>query len=309
MTTSRVLSIQSHVVSGYVGNKAAVFPLQLLGLDVDVINSVQFSNHTGYSKGFKGSVMDGDGLDTLLTGLDENGLLEDIQYVLTGYIGSATFLAAIRNVILRVKARTPNFRYLCDPVLGDHGKFYVPPELVDLMKSDIIPLADIVTPNQFEVEQLTGVVIHSLTDAKKASVAFHDLGPSIVFLTSLEFPTAETLGTLTIFASQRKYSKDDTSSYHDEVYAIEVPKLQGAFTGTGDLTAALILGHLHQHPDNLKLVMEKVINTMQAVILKTSEITNACKDPKSAKARELRLIQSKSIIENPSTKHEARKVE
>lgn len=221
------------------GNKAAVFPLQLLGLDVDLINSVQFSNHTGYSKGFKGSVMDGDGLNTLLTGLDDNGLLEDIQYVLTGYIGSATFLAAIRNVILRVKARTPKFRYLCDPVLGDHGKFYVPPELVGLMKSDIIPLADIVTPNQFEVEQLTGVTILSHNDAKKASAVFHNLGPSIVFLTSLEFPTEETSNTLTIFASQRKYFKqDDSSSYHDEVYAIEVPKLQGAFTGTGDLTAA-----------------------------------------------------------------------
>lgn len=217
-----------------------MFPLQLLGLDVDVINSVQFSNHTGYGKGFKGSVMDGDGLNLLLTGLDENGLLEDIQYVLTGYIGSATFLAAIRNVVLRVKARTPKFRYLCDPVLGDHGKFYVPPELVGLMKSHIIPLADIVTPNQFEVEQLTGVAIQNLEDAKTASAAFHSLGPSIVFLTSLEFPTEGMPDTLTIFASQRKHSEDSLSpsAHHDEVYAIEVPKLEGAFTGTGDLTAA-----------------------------------------------------------------------
>lgn len=218
------------------GNKAAVFPLQLLGLDVDVINSVQFSNHTGHPKGFKGSVMNGDGLNTLLTGLDENGLLEDIQYVLTGYIGSATFLAAIRNIILKVKAGKPNFRYLCDPVLGDHGKFYVPPELVGLMKSEIIPLADIVTPNQFEVEQLTGVAILSMEDAKKASASFHDLGPSIVFLTSLEFSKEEQSDKLTIVASQRKQTTDTT--HHDEVYSIEVPKMQGAFTGTGDLTAA-----------------------------------------------------------------------
>ena len=218
------------------GNKAAVFPLQLLGLDVDVINSVQFSNHTGYSKGFKGSVMDGDGLGTLLLGLEDNGLLEDVQYVLTGYIGSTTFLAAIRNVVLKVKAEKTNFRYLCDPVLGDHGKFYVPRELVGLMKSDIIPLADIVTPNQFEVEQLTGITIESLNDAKKASAAFHDMGPSIVFLTSLELPTNEKSDMLTIFASQRKKSNGTTAS--DQVYSIEVPKVRGSFTGTGDLTAA-----------------------------------------------------------------------
>mmetsp|Transcript_39524 Transcript_39524/g.95583 ORF Transcript_39524/g.95583 Transcript_39524/m.95583 type:complete len:145 (+) Transcript_39524:479-913(+) len=142
---------------------------------------------------------------------------------------------------------------------------------------------------------------------RKPRLPFHDLGPPIVFLTSLEFRTEEPSDTLTIFASQRKHSKD--TSYHDEVYSIEVPKLQGAFTGTGDLTAALILGHLHQHPDNLKLVMEKVINTMQAVIQRTSEATNACKDPKSAKARELQLIQSKSIIENPPATYEARKIE
>lgn len=181
--------------------------------------------------------MDGEGLGTLLSGLEDNDLLEDIQYVLTGYIGSATFLAAIRSVILKVKKdKKTNFRYLCDPVLGDHGKFYVPHELVGLMKSDIIPLADIVTPNQFEVEQLTGITIESLEDAKRASAAFHDMGPPIVFLTSLELVANRKPDTLTIFASQRKRSNGTT--FHDEVYSIEVPKVRGSFTGTGDLTAA-----------------------------------------------------------------------
>lgn len=180
--------------------------------------------------------MNGDDLDSLLKGLDENGLIEDVQYVLTGYIGSATFLAAIRNVILRVKADKRSFRYLCDPVLGDNGKFYVPPELVGLMKSDIIPLADIVTPNQFEVEQLTGITIRTIEDAKKAATLFHDLGPSIVFFTSLELPSDEQSGKIIIFASQRKRSDGET--LQDEFHLINCPKIEGSFTGTGDLTSA-----------------------------------------------------------------------
>lgn len=228
-----------------VGNKSAVFPLQLLGLEVDVINSVQFSNHTGYSEGWKGTVMDGTQLLSILQGLEENQLLDDIQYVLTGYIGSASFLSAIRSVLLKVKAEKTDFQYLCDPVLGDDGKLYVPAELVSLFKTEIIPLADIVTPNQFEVEQLTGITIHTIADAKRACSCFHDMGPSIVFLTSLELPMEEakkrkrmeeTGDLITVFASHRNQLK----SAIDQCYVIHCPKIPGSYTGTGDLTAAYV---------------------------------------------------------------------
>ena len=121
----RVLSIQSHVVHGYVGNKSAVFPLQLHGFDVDFVNSVQFSNHTGYPS-FTGEVLDGAQLEKLAKGLDSNGLLKNVSHLLTGYIGSPSFLRAVCAVHRMLKQHNPEVVFVCDPVLGDHGKLYVP---------------------------------------------------------------------------------------------------------------------------------------------------------------------------------------
>jgi len=116
----RVLCIASHVVHGYVGNRAAVFPLQVLGFDVDVINSCQLSNHTGYPS-FKGDFLSGTQLDTLVEGLESNHLL-DYDYVLTGYIRNEGFLGSVIKLLDLIKQHRPTVRYICDPVLGDHGK-------------------------------------------------------------------------------------------------------------------------------------------------------------------------------------------
>jgi hypothetical protein len=151
---ARVLSIQSHVVHGYVGNRCATFPLQLLGIEVDVINSVQFSNHTGYPGGHRGEVLGGDALTALVDGLDTNGLLAGFTHLLTGYIGSASFLRAVADVLRRLRAANPGLVYVCDPVLGDDGRLYVPPGLVTLYAKEVMPLADVVTPNAFETELL-----------------------------------------------------------------------------------------------------------------------------------------------------------
>jgi pyridoxal kinase len=136
-----------------VGNKAAVFPLQLLGFDVDVINSVHFSNHTGYPLGWEGDVLDGATLLKLVDGLERNGLLSDdsiegsnagrIGHVLTGYIGSESFLRSVVNVVQKIRASNSKCRYVCDPVLGDGGKFYVPEELVDIYRKDVLPLVSL----------------------------------------------------------------------------------------------------------------------------------------------------------------------
>ncbi|KAL4361168.1 hypothetical protein GQ457_04G023630 [Hibiscus cannabinus] len=125
--TGRVLSIQSHTVQGYVGNKSAVFPLQLLGYDVDPINSVQFSNHTGYPT-FKGQVLNGRELLDLIEGLEENNLLY-YTHLLTGYIGSVSFLNSVLEVVDKLRSINPNLTYVCDPVMGDEGKLYVPEDL------------------------------------------------------------------------------------------------------------------------------------------------------------------------------------
>ena len=150
----KVLSVQSSVVSGYVGNRSAMFPLQLLGFDVDCINSVQFSNHTGYPT-VKGSVLSGSELTNLSQGLKENKLL-NYDYLLTGYIGSDTFLTEVLTLLDMMETNHPNTRYVCDPVLGDNGKYYVPESLVELFRDKVIPRAYMVTPNQFEASVLTG---------------------------------------------------------------------------------------------------------------------------------------------------------
>mmetsp|Transcript_9667 Transcript_9667/g.16139 ORF Transcript_9667/g.16139 Transcript_9667/m.16139 type:complete len:293 (-) Transcript_9667:31-909(-) len=290
----RILSIQSHVVSGYVGNKAAVFPLQLLGFDVDVVNSVHFSNHTGYAHGVRGDVLDGNQLKEVLEGLEVNGLLNNIQHLLTGYIGSESFLTAVLHVLDTVRKHNPKVRFVCDPVLGDHGEFYVPPELVPLYREKVIPVADVVTPNQFEVEQLTGIKVESIEDARTACKALHDMGPSLVIITSIEMDGNKDI--LAVLASKR-------TNGEDEVWRIDTPVVPGAYTGTGDLCAALFLGHTALE-DTLASAMEKVIGTMHAVISRTHEHCDG-----SVAGKELKLIASKRDIENPPSHLKAYKLQ
>ena len=183
-----------------VGNKAAVFPLQLLGFDVDFINSVQFSNHTGYPNGFEGEVLDGSRLLKLIDGMERNGLLSSysggdspgrIGNILTGYIGSESFLSAVVSVVKKLKGLNPKCRFVCDPVLGDNDRFYVPRELVGIYQREVLPLADVITPNQFEIEQLTGIAIRSIHDAQRACRVLHDLGVKLVLITSIVFADAD----------------------------------------------------------------------------------------------------------------------
>ena len=275
-----------------------MFPLQLLGFDVDFINSVHFSNHTGYENGLTGDVMNGEKLRQILRGLEQNNLLEDVGYMLTGYIGSVSFCEAVLDVLKTVR-KFGNVRFICDPVLGDDGKFYCPPELVKVYCDTVIPVADVVTPNQFEVEQLTGIVIQSMDDARKACNALHNMGPPTVFITSviLHEEQKKDGGIISIIASRRKEENKD------ELWRIDCPLIPGNFTGTGDLTASLLLGHLAKDPENLPLVMEKVVNTMYVVIQRTRETS---KD--SMKSRELKLIQSKHDIENPPSTFRAKRI-
>ena len=299
--SQRVLSIQSHVVHGYVGNKAAVFPLQLLGLDVDVINSVHFSNHTGYSV-IRGDVLQGEQLLALLNGLEQNDLLQDVGHVLTGYIGSDSFCQAVVTVVEHIRKANPKCRYVCDPVLGDSGKFYVPKSLVEVYKIHVIPHANVVTPNQFEAEQLTGMAIHTINDAKQACLLLHQMGPSLVILTSL---VLQQDGLLTLLASSSSSSILANRTTDQIVWRIDAPLLPGHYTGTGDLIAALILGHTANPPYEMKHVLEKVISTMQAVIQRTMEANTTTNTVAST---ELKLIQSKQDIENPIISFTAYKI-
>ncbi|XP_061948365.1 pyridoxal kinase isoform X3 [Populus nigra] len=291
--TGRVLSIQSHTVQGYVGNKSAVFPLQLLGYDVDPVNSVQFSNHTGYPT-FKGQVLNGQQLWELMEGLKANDLLY-YTHLLTGYIGSVSFLNTVLEVVKKLRSINPKLTYVCDPVLGDEGKLYVPPELVEVYREKVVPVASMLTPNQFEAEQLTGFRIVSEHDGQEACNKLHAAGPAKVVITSINID-----GHLLLIGSHEK-----EKGQSPDQFKIVIPKIPAYFTGTGDLMTALLLGWSNKHPDDLAKAAELAVSSLQAVLQRTlDDYKTAGYDPQSS-SLEIRLIQSQDDIRHPQIKFKA----
>ncbi|XP_033635829.1 pyridoxal kinase-like [Asterias rubens] len=253
----RILSIQSHVVSGYVGNKAATFPMQIHGYEVDTINSVQLCNHTGYNV-FQGQVLNANELRVLSDGLKAN----DINYyshLLTGYVGSKSFLKEVIQVVKELRETNPNIIFVCDPVMGDHGKFYVPEELMSIYRDELLPLANMITPNQFEAELLSGQKITDEKSALDAMQRLHEKGVQTVVLSSIP---SETNGKLVSYGTTVIDGKKTGCK-------IEYPALDCQFTGTGDLFSALLLVWSHKHPSNLQLALEKTLSGMQAVLQRT----------------------------------------
>eukprot|EP00439_Symbiodinium_sp_Y106_P069127 s2456_g11.t2 len=282
----RVTKQQSHVVHGYVGNRAAVFPLQLLGFEVDVINSVQFCCHTGYPS-FAGQRLSGDDLETLIQGMSTNQVLNH-SFLLTGYIGTASFLRGI----LKLRQMLPaSCCYVCDPVLGDNGHMYVPEDLVAVYRTDVLQHVSVLTPNQFEAELLTQLSITGIDDAAAACDKLHQMGPKIVVLTTLDVPEATREG-------------QDVAmmlSFSGRKWMLRLPRVEGGpFTGTGDLTAAMILAWTQRKPHELPLALEKAGAVLQAVIRKTMASSSAQMIGDRRVPPELRLIESKAAIESPS---------
>eukprot|EP00092_Neocalanus_flemingeri_P079825 GFUD01099485.1.p1 GENE.GFUD01099485.1~~GFUD01099485.1.p1 ORF type:complete len:306 (-),score=106.06 GFUD01099485.1:190-1107(-) len=292
----RVLSVQSHVVSGYVGNKSATFPLQLLGFEVDTINSVQFSNHTGYPAGVRGQVLDDTQLQQLVDGLDANHI-NQYSHIINGYIGSKSFLTKLGEVVKHLKSINPDLVYVCDPVMGDTGPgLYVPKELLPVYQEVILPLADVCLPNQFEAELLTNKKIESEEDAIAVMDILHSKGVSTVILSSTE------LGSDTHLVCLASH----TRSGQKTVVKVLIPKFAAAFVGTGDLFTALSTAWLARTGGELKLALEKTLGTMQAVLARTLQHAHAAAaagglDKPTAAMMELKLIQSKQEIENPPT--------
>ncbi|XP_051937488.1 pyridoxal kinase-like [Hippocampus zosterae] len=301
----RVLSIQSHVVRGYVGNKSATFPLQVLGFEVDSINSVQFSNHTGYAH-WKGQVLKADELNVLYEGIKLNKV-NHYDYILTGYSRDTSFLMTVVEIVKELKKANPNLVYVCDPVMGDHGAMYVPEELLPVYRDKVVPMADILTPNQFEAELLTGRKIHTTEDALKAMELLHKMGPKTVVLTSTELPSNQGGQYLLALGSQKIEKPDGTMSI--QKICMDIPKVDAVFVGTGDLFAALLLAWTHHHPSDLKAACEKTVSVMHHVIKRTINYANEKAGPgqrPSPAQLELRMVQSKGDIENPAIVVEAK---
>jgi len=296
-----VLSIQSHVVHGFVGNKCAVFPLQIAGFEVDTINSVQFSNHTGYGK-WTGDVLTSGQLLKLYEGLCAN-LLTEYTHVQTGYTSSADCLREIARIIADLRTKNPGLTYVCDPVMGDNGKFYVSEDVVPIYRDVLIPLANVVTPNQFELQLITGITITNESDILRAMKNLHERGVCTVVVTSLDAQEKEPV--LIGFGSQ--ITPDKTI----HVYRFEVPRLDAYFVGTGDLFTSCLLIWLQKTKQSLQPALEKVLSTLQDVLKRTLEYAKGqCGNKKpTSKELELRLIQSMDDLLSPKSEVKVTQIE
>ncbi|KAG7330884.1 hypothetical protein KOW79_004853 [Hemibagrus wyckioides] len=295
----RVLSIQSHVVRGYVGNKSATFPLQVLGFEVDSINSVQFSNHTGY-KHWKGQVLTADELHVLYEGIKLNKV-NHYDYVLTGYSRDVSFLEMVVDIVQELKNANPKLVYVCDPVMGDNGSMYVPEALLPIYREKVVPVSDIITPNHFEAELLTGRKISTEKDAVEAMDLLHAMGPDTVVITSSDLLSPLGDQYLVALGSQNTVTAD--GSKEKQRIRMDIPKVDAVFVGTGDLFAALLLAWTHHHPNDLKTACEKTVSVMQHVIKRTIAYAKEAAGPNrrpSPAQLELRMVQSKADIEDPT---------
>ena len=160
-----VLSVQSRVAYGHVGNAASVFPLQRLGIEAWALDTVAFSNHTGHGK-WRGSVVPAADVAELFEGVAALGVLPQIDAVLSGYLGDSATGPVLLDIVARVRAANPQALFCCDPVIGDVDTgSYVTAGIAEFFRDRALALADIITPNRFELEYLTGHSVATLAEA------------------------------------------------------------------------------------------------------------------------------------------------
>ena len=249
-----VLSIQSWVACGNVGNTAALFPLQRLGFETWSLNTVAFSNHTGYGK-WRGAAVPAGEIATLFEGIAELGILSRCDAVLSGYLGEAEAGPVLLDIVGRIKAANPKALFACDPVMGDIGPgWYVRAGLPEFYRNQAVRLADIVTPNRFELEWLVGSGIGTVAEAGAAAATLRSQGPSIVLVTSLEL-SADRVAVV--------------AAGPDGTWAVETPRLPIEATGCGDAVAALFLGWLlkgKKLPDALAAAIAAIYGVIEATM-------------------------------------------
>lgn len=222
-----ILSIQSHVAYGHVGNAAAVFPLQRMGHEVWPIHTVQFSNHTGYGA-WRGQVFDAGLIADCVAGIAERGALARCDGVLSGYMGSADTGTAILDAVARVRTANTSALYCCDPVIGDTDTgVFVRPGIADFMRDRALPAADVLTPNQFELDLLCGAPTGTAEGLRRGLAAVHARGPRAVLVTSYlgEGTPADAL--------------DLVASGDGGAWRVRTPRLPLSVNGAGDAVAAL----------------------------------------------------------------------
>jgi pyridoxine kinase len=253
-----ILSIQSHVAYGHVGNASATFPMQRLGHEVWPIHTVQFSNHTGYGS-WTGRVFDGLAVEELVDGIAARGALAHCDGVLSGYMGSADIGQAVLSTVARVRAANPAALFCCDPVIGDVGRgVFVRAGIPEFMRDLAVPAADIVTPNQFELDYLSSGTSATLPDARAALARIHALGPRVVLVTSLHTDTTP------------DDAIDLVAGESGAVWRVRTPKLGISVNGAGDAIAALFLVH-YLESCSAKVALEKAASSIYGLLRRTEE--------------------------------------
>jgi pyridoxine kinase len=270
-----ILSIQSHVAYGHVGNSAAVFALQRLGCEVWPVHTVQFSNHTGYGA-WKGEVFTAGMIDAVVEGIAERGVLETCDGVLSGYVGSVEVGAAVLRAVGRVKAANPGAAYCCDPVIGNRRRgVFVQRGVPEFFRERAIPLAQIATPNHFELDRLIGDDTVDIAQVASAIGLLHVRGPGAILVTSVEVNETPA-GHIDVIAS-------DSSRQ----YLVRTPKLAVAGNGAGDVIAALFFCHYLRSGD-----------VAEALALAASSVFGLLK--RSGDAAEIALIAAQDEFVAPS---------
>ncbi|KAJ3008886.1 hypothetical protein HKX48_008282 [Thoreauomyces humboldtii] len=281
---ARVLSFQSHVVYGCVGNKAATFPLQCLGFDVDPFNAVHFSNHSGYPK-MLGTRLTTTQFQEIVEGLEANHLLGEYSHLLTGYVGQAAILELLPQLVEKMTTANPELQYdevispelklsiVLDPVMGDNGKLYVPEETIPVYRK-LCAVAHAITPNGFEAGLLAQTEITDLRSLSAALEILHGLGTPLVIVTSAtiaDFPARPDS-----FPPEETMYMVASHSASSTRFAIPFRMRDGFFTGTGDLFSALIVANLPPSKaltgDALKSGCEVAMRTLSSVLDTTLDL-------------------------------------
>ncbi|KAE9530284.1 pyridoxal kinase PdxY [Testudinibacter aquarius] len=283
-----VLSIQSHVVYGYAGNKAAVLPMQLLGIDVWPLNTVQFSNHTQYQK-WKGMVIPKEQIAEITQGIAEIDALHECDAVLSGYIGAAEQGQEILNTVNRIKALNPNAIYFCDPVMGHPDKgCIVAPGVAEFLVEHALPAADLLAPNLVELRELTGLTVENFEQAIEA----------------IKFLLAK--GVKKVLVKHLSKVGKDASQFEmvlatpDGIWHISRPLHEFVGrdpVGVGDLTSGVFLANLLNGKSDLE-AFEHTANAVNDVMSVTQQ---------SGKY-ELQIVAARHLIMQPQSQYKAVKI-
>jgi pyridoxine kinase len=280
-----ILSIQSLVAYGYAGNSAAVFPLQRLGKVVWPVITVHFSNHTGYGD-WKGPLLTAQDVADVITGIEDRGVLGECEAVLSGYQGAEDVGAVVLDAVAKVKAANPDAIYCCDPVMGDVGRgLFVRPGIPELMRERVVPAADLVTPNHFELDFLAGTESHTLEELLAAAHAVRRTGPATVLVTSVitDDTPDDALDMVVVGA--------------DGAWRTRFPRLPHNPQGAGDLTAAVFLANVLDGHD-LPTVLARTTSSVFGVV----EATN------DSGEREMHLVQAQDRLADPRLEFEPAQV-